>query len=70
MSFILDLTAMLPTAFDVVDQSLFTTENMTAVMRGQVSNYGDFQHSQQRLDRIVVSCSRIEPYLMVFSNLS
>ncbi|XP_055619976.1 uncharacterized protein LOC129764676 isoform X2 [Toxorhynchites rutilus septentrionalis] len=30
-----DLTAMLPSAFDVVDQSLVTTESMTALMRGQ-----------------------------------
>lgn len=48
-----DLTTMLPSALDAVDQSLLTMESTTALMREQVSGYEDLQHSQQQLDRIV-----------------
>ncbi|XP_058458401.1 circadian locomoter output cycles protein kaput-like isoform X2 [Malaya genurostris] len=48
-----DLTTMLPNALDAVDRSLLKIESTTAIMREQVSGYGNLQHSQQRLDRIV-----------------
>ncbi|XP_055603947.1 hypoxia-inducible factor 3-alpha-like [Uranotaenia lowii] len=50
-----NLITSLPNAFEAVDQSLLKMENKTAMMRDQVSGYENLQHSQLRLNKIVVS---------------
>uniref|UniRef100_A0A182QYH5 Methoprene-tolerant protein n=1 Tax=Anopheles farauti TaxID=69004 RepID=A0A182QYH5_9DIPT len=48
-----DLTSLLPTSFDMLDQSILRMETTTTIMRDRVNSYSGLHESQDRLDRIV-----------------